>query len=181
VDLPKIVPPDNTPSFLPFHFSLDLYSRYINFFQIVYREMFFIHNLTRVLVHVDLLRITSPDKTPFLLFCFSLALYPRYVDCFQIIKLRTMKLTKHFLFLNGGPVFYLCPCDQKMFMACPLCTRPLCGNHAHSICVEHDMNVADRHIACGYVDPEVRLVHVVMVIKYEVMLLCFQSQIPFCF
>ncbi len=72
-------------------------------------------------------------------------------------------------------------CDQEMFIACLLCTRPLCGDHAHSVCVEHDMDVADCHIARGYADPEVRLAPVVMVIKYEVMLLCFQSLTPFCF
>jgi hypothetical protein len=64
-------------------------------------------------------------------------------------------------------------CDQEMFIACPLCTQPLCGDHTHSICVEHHTDVADHHIACGYANLEVRLVHVIMVIKYEVMLLCF--------
>jgi predicted amidophosphoribosyltransferase len=72
-------------------------------------------------------------------------------------------------------------CDQEMFIACPLCTRPLSGNHAHSVCVEHDTDIIDRHIARGYADPEVRLAPVVMVIKYEVMLLCFQSLTLFCF
>jgi hypothetical protein len=57
----------------------------------------------------------------------------------------------------------------------------LCGDHAHSVCVEHDTDIANRHIARGYADPEVRLVFVVMVIKYEVMILCFQSLTPFCF
>jgi hypothetical protein len=59
-------------------------------------------------------------------------------------------------------------CDQDMFIA-----YALCGDHAHSICVEHDTNITDYHIACGYADLEVRLVPVVMVIEYEVMLLCF--------
>jgi len=63
--------------------------------------------------------------------------------------------------------------DQKMFIECPLCMQPLYEDHAHSICVEHDMDIADYHIACGYDDLEVRLVRIVMVIKYEVMLLCF--------
>jgi hypothetical protein len=72
-------------------------------------------------------------------------------------------------------------CDQEMFIACLLCTRPLCGDHAQLIYVEHDMEVVDHHIARRYADPEVRLAPVVMVIKYEVMLLCFQSLIPFCF
>jgi hypothetical protein len=64
-------------------------------------------------------------------------------------------------------------CDQETFIACSFCTRPLCGDHTHLICVEHDTDVVDRHIAHGYANLEVRLVHVVMVIKYEVMLLCF--------
>jgi len=72
-------------------------------------------------------------------------------------------------------------CDQEMFIACLLYTWPLCGDHVHSICVEHDTNVVDHRIPCGYADLEVRLAHVVMVIKYEVMLLCFQSLTPFCF
>jgi predicted amidophosphoribosyltransferase len=72
-------------------------------------------------------------------------------------------------------------CDQEMFIACPLCTRPLCGDHAHSIYVEHDTDIIDHHITYEYVDPEVRLAHVAMVIKYEVMLLRFQSLTPFCF
>jgi hypothetical protein len=71
--------------------------------------------------------------------------------------------------------------DQEMFIAYSLCTQPLCGNHAHLVCVEHDMDVVDRHIACGYAHPKVKLAHVVMVIKYEVMLLCFQSLTSFCF
>ncbi len=71
--------------------------------------------------------------------------------------------------------------DQEMFIACPLCMRPLSRDHAHSVCVEHDTDVANRHIAHGYVDPKVRLAPVVMVIKYEVMLLCFQNLTPFCF
>ncbi len=66
-------------------------------------------------------------------------------------------------------------CDQEMFIACPLCTLPFCGDHTHLICVEHDMDIVDRHIAREYADPEVRLAHVIMVIKYEIMLLCFQS------
>jgi hypothetical protein len=72
-------------------------------------------------------------------------------------------------------------CDQEMFIACPFCTRPFCGDHAHSICVEHDMDVADRHIAHRYANPEVRLVPVVMEMKYEIMLLCFQNLTPFFF
>jgi hypothetical protein len=64
-------------------------------------------------------------------------------------------------------------CDQEMFIACPLYMQPLCEDHAHSICVEHDTNITNYHIACGYADLEVRLVPVVMVIEYEVMLLCF--------
>ncbi len=71
--------------------------------------------------------------------------------------------------------------DQEMFIACSFCARPLYGDHAHSVCVEHDMDVVDCHVARGYADLEVRLAHVVMVIKYEVMLLCFQSLTPFCF
>jgi hypothetical protein len=68
-----------------------------------------------------------------------------------------------------------------MFIACPLCMRSLCGDHTHSICIEHDTNVANHHIPRRYADPKVKLVPVVMVIKYEVMLLCFQSLTPFCF
>ncbi len=64
-------------------------------------------------------------------------------------------------------------CDQKMFIACSLCTQSLYGDHAHLVCVEHDTDIVNRHIARGYADPEVKLVLVVMVIKYEVMLLCF--------
>jgi hypothetical protein len=60
--------------------------------------------------------------------------------------------------------------DQEMFIACPLCTQPFYGDHADSICVEHDMDVADCHIARGYADLEVKLVLVVMVIKYEITL-----------
>jgi hypothetical protein len=56
----------------------------------------------------------------------------------------------------------------------------LCRDHTHSVCVEHDTNVG-RHIAWGYANPKVRLAPIVMVIKYEVMLLCFQSLIPFYF
>jgi hypothetical protein len=62
-----------------------------------------------------------------------------------------------------------------MFIACLFYTWSLCGDHAHSVCVEHDMDVADYHIAYGYANLEVRLAPVVMVIKYEVMLLCFCS------
>jgi hypothetical protein len=92
-----------------------------------------------------------------------------------------VKLTKHF-FLKMVDLLLICAlCDQEMFIACPLYMRPLCEDHAHSVCVEHDTDVADRHIARRYADPEVRLAHVIMVIKYEVMLLCFQSLIPFCF
>jgi hypothetical protein len=64
-------------------------------------------------------------------------------------------------------------CDQEMFIAYPLCTWPLYEDHTHSVCVEHDMDVVDCHIAGRYADLEVRLAPVVMVIKYEVMLLCF--------
>jgi len=71
--------------------------------------------------------------------------------------------------------------DEEMFIVCLLCTRPLYKDHTHLVCVEHDTDVADRHIAHGYADPKVKLVHVVMVINYEVMLLCFQSLTPFCF
>ncbi len=46
-------------------------------------------------------------------------------------------------------------------------------DHAHLVCIEHDTDVVDRHIASEYANPEVRLALVVMVIKYEVMLLCF--------
>jgi hypothetical protein len=59
-------------------------------------------------------------------------------------------------------------CDQDMFIA-----YALCGDHAHSICVEHDTDIIDCHIAHGYANPEVRLAPVIMVIKYEDMLLCF--------
>jgi hypothetical protein len=72
-------------------------------------------------------------------------------------------------------------CDQEMFIACPLCTRSLYEDHTHLVCVEHDTDVTDCHIARGYVDPKVRLALVVMTIKYEVMLLCFQSLTSFCF
>jgi hypothetical protein len=65
-------------------------------------------NLTHFLVHVDLPRIIFFNKTPSLLIHFSFTLHPRYIDCFQIIKLRTVKLTKRFLFKDGGPAFYLC-------------------------------------------------------------------------
>jgi hypothetical protein len=51
--------------------------------------------------------------------------------------------------------------------------QPLYEDHTHSICVEHDMDVANCHIARGYADPEVKLAPVIMVIKYEVMLLRF--------
>jgi hypothetical protein len=64
-------------------------------------------------------------------------------------------------------------CDQEMFIACLLYTRPLCKDHTHLICIEHDMDIANCHIARRYADPKVRLVFVVMVIKYELMLLCF--------
>jgi hypothetical protein len=43
------------------------------------------------------------------------------------------------------------------------------------------MDVADCHIAHGYANPEVKLVLVIMVIKYKVMLSCFQSLTPFFF
>jgi hypothetical protein len=70
-------------------------------------------------------------------------------------------------------------CDQEMFIAYLLCTWSLCGDHAHSVCIEHYTDVADRHIAHGYADLEVKLAFVVMVIKYEVMLLCFQILLHF--
>ncbi len=41
VELSRIVPPNNTPSLL-FRYTFVLYSRYINFYQIVYRKMSFI-------------------------------------------------------------------------------------------------------------------------------------------
>jgi hypothetical protein len=55
-------------------------------------------------------------------------------------------------------------CDQEMFIACLLCMQPLYEDHAHLVCVEHDIDVADRHIARGYADPKVRLAPIVMVI-----------------
>jgi hypothetical protein len=64
-------------------------------------------------------------------------------------------------------------CDQEKFIACLFCTWSLYKDHPHLVCVEHDMNVADRHIAHRYAHLEVRLAPVIMVIKYEVMLLCF--------
>jgi hypothetical protein len=64
-------------------------------------------------------------------------------------------------------------CDQEMFIVCSLYTRSLCVDHTHSVYIEHDTDVANHHIACGYADLEVRLAPVVMVIKYEVILLCF--------
>jgi hypothetical protein len=64
-------------------------------------------------------------------------------------------------------LLFICAlCDQEMFLACPLCTQPLCENHTHSICVEHDMDITNCHITRGYADPEVRLLPVVIVIKY---------------
>jgi hypothetical protein len=138
-------------------------------------------NLTHFLVRANLPKMTSPYKTPSILFYFSLTLHLKYINCFQIIKLRTMKLTKRFFF-NMVDLLLICAlCDQEMFIACLLCTWPFCEDHTHSICIEHDINVADRHIARRYVDLEVRLAHVVMVIKYEVVLLCFQSPTSFCF
>jgi len=71
--------------------------------------------------------------------------------------------------------------DQEMFIAYPLYMWPHCRDHAHLVCIEHDTNFADRHIARRYANPEVRLAPVIMVIKYENMLFCFQSLIPFCF
>ncbi len=139
-------------------------------------------NLTRFLVCGDLPRITSTEKTPSFLFHFSLALHPRYIYCFQIIKLRIVKFTKHFFLKKMVDLLLICAlCDQEMFIVCPLCTQSLCENHAHSVCVEHDTDVADRHIAREYADLEVRLALVIMVIKYEVMILCFQTLTPFCF
>jgi len=73
-------------------------------------------------------------------------------------------------------LFFICAlCDQEMFIACPLYMWSFCGDHAHSVCVEHDTNVTNYHIAYGYANLEVKLAPVVMVIKYEVMLLCFYS------
>jgi hypothetical protein len=138
-------------------------------------------NLTRFFVRADLSRITSSDKIFFLLFRFSFALHLRYIDCFQIIKLRTMKFTKHFFFQMVDLLLICALYDQKMFIACPLCTRSFYGDYTHSVYVEHDTDVVDCHIACGYADLEVRLAPVIMVIKYELMLLCFKSLIPFCF
>jgi hypothetical protein len=66
-----------------------------------------------------------------------------------------------------------------MFITCPLCTQLLYKDHTHSTCIEHDTNIADRHIAHRYAEPEVKFAHVIMVIKYEVMLLCFQNLTPF--
>jgi len=80
-----------------------------NFFSNCLSQNILYPNLTRFLVRANFSKITSLDKTPSILFHFSLALHPRYIDCFQIIKLQTVKLTKHFLFKDGGPVFYLCP------------------------------------------------------------------------
>jgi hypothetical protein len=77
-------------------------------------------------------------------------------------------------FFNMVDLFLICAlCDQKMFIACPFCTQLFCGDHTHSVCIEHDTDVANRHIAREYADPKVRLALVIMVIKYEVMLLCF--------
>jgi len=64
-------------------------------------------------------------------------------------------------------------CDQEMFVAYLFCTWLLCENHTHLVCVKHEIDVVDHHITRGYVDLEVRLAHVIMIIKYEVMLLCF--------
>ncbi len=76
-------------------------------------------------------------------------------------------------------LFFICAfCDQEMFIACLLCTQALCEDHTHLVCIEHDMDVVDCHIARGFADLEVRLVPIVMVIEYEVMLLCFQSLTP---
>jgi len=71
--------------------------------------------------------------------------------------------------------------DQEMFIAYLLYMRPHCRNHAHLVCIEHDTNFADCQIARRYANLEVRLALIIMVIKYEDMLLCFQSLIPFCF
>jgi hypothetical protein len=72
-------------------------------------------------------------------------------------------------------------CDQVMFIACPLCVQPFYGDHAHLVCIKHDMNIADHHIAREYVDLVVKILFVIMVIKYEVMLLCFRNLTPICF
>jgi hypothetical protein len=64
-------------------------------------------------------------------------------------------------------------CDQEMFITRLLCTQPLFRNHTHLVCIEHDTNIANRHITCEYANLEVKVVHVVMAIKYDVMLLCF--------
>jgi hypothetical protein len=99
----------------------------------------------------------------------------------QIIKLQILKLTKCF-FLKMVDLLLICAfCDQKMFIACLICMPLLCGDQAHLVCVEHDTNLADCHIAHRYADLEVRLVFIIMVIKYEVMLLCFQCLTPFGF
>ncbi len=60
-----------------------------------------------------------------------------------------------------------------MFIAYLLCIWLLRRDHAHSVCVEHDTDVANYHNVCEYVDLEVKLMLVIMVIKYEVMILCF--------
>jgi hypothetical protein len=72
-----------------------------------------------------------------------------------------MKLTKRF-FKKMVNLFFICALyDQKMSIACLLCMQLLCGDHTHSVCAEHDVDVAHRHITCKYVDFEVRLAHVV--------------------
>jgi hypothetical protein len=69
--------------------------------------------------------------------------------------------------------------DKDMFIAYSLCMWPFYRDHTHLVCVEHDTNIADRHIAHRYADPKVRFALVILVIKYEVMILCFLNLIPF--
>jgi hypothetical protein len=129
--------------------------------------------------------LTSKDniswQNTFSFVSFILRLTSKIIYYFQIIKLQIMKFTKRFFFKDGGPTFDLClmwPRDVHSMSAlhATILWRPrpliLCWAW-HGRCY--------RHIARRYADLEVRLVHVVMVIKYEVMLLCFQSLTPFCF
>jgi hypothetical protein len=53
-----------------------------------------------------------------------------------------MKLTKHFFLKMVDLFFIFAFCDQEMFIACLLCK-----DHVHSICVEHDTDITDHHIA----------------------------------
>jgi len=152
-----------------------------NFFSNCLSRSFLYPNLTLFFYSCKFSKDNISQQNTFSSVLFLLALHLRYIDCFQIIKLWTVKLAKCFFLKNGGPAFDLCLCDQKMFIACLLCRWPLYKDHTHLVCVEHDTDVADRHIARGYVNLEVILTPVVMVINYEVMLLCFQSLTPFCF